>query len=144
VAVLTSEEKVEIWSPTTPSSKMLPTDNTKINAIAFNPTGQVLVTGGEDGSVKIWDTDSGSVMQVLPRAEPPEGGAVPAIGAVSDLAFNADGRSIAISRKNGTLQRWVFTNSEPLLSSVTKGDFSRVSFGSYGALVALEAEGTAV
>lgn len=71
--------------------------------VALSPNGQVLVSGARDGSLTIWDTDSGAKIQELPRLELP----------IEGLAFSPDGKLLASTSgdykqhtKPGTVKLW--------------------------------------
>src|SRR5262249_23116066 len=57
------------------------------STLAFSPDGRVLVTGGHDGSVRMWEVITGKqIFQCASHAEP-----------VSAVAFSPDGRTFASS-----------------------------------------------
>ncbi|KAG7266194.1 hypothetical protein CRUP_016970, partial [Coryphaenoides rupestris] len=56
----------------------------KVNAIALNPAGTLLVTGCKDGSVDIWDTASYCLLKQVPCHS----------GMVHHLSFSADSRHV--------------------------------------------------
>lgn len=39
--------------------------NMEITAMAFDPTGRRLITGGRDGSIKLWNFNNGACLSVL-------------------------------------------------------------------------------
>ena len=41
----------------------------KVWSIAFDPTGETLASGGDGKTVKLWDVDSGQLLQTLKPSE---------------------------------------------------------------------------
>lgn len=56
-----------------------------VNAIAFSPEGTRIASGGDDGTVRLWDTETGALLATLSREE----------GRVNAIAISPDGNSLA-------------------------------------------------
>jgi len=71
-----------------------------VNALAFSPDGKTLATGdgwlGRKGEVKLWDLDAG-IAQTLVGEFP---------NAILSLAFNPNGRIMAIGCYDGSVRLW--------------------------------------
>lgn len=67
-----------------------------IRTLAFSPDGRVLVTGGNDGTIRLWDVASGQVARTLSLHT----------GAVLSLAFSPDGRRLAAGLADRTVRLW--------------------------------------
>lgn len=67
-----------------------------INAIAFMPDGQQLVTAGEDGTARMWTTSDGVEQATL----------IGHTGPVLDVATANDGQRIATAGQDGTIRLW--------------------------------------
>jgi WD40 repeat protein len=68
----------------------------KLLCAVFSPDGAFLATGGEDKTVRIWDSNSGKAIRVL------EGHS----DAVLSIAFSPDGKTLASACKDGTVGLW--------------------------------------
>jgi WD40 repeat protein/serine/threonine protein kinase len=64
--------------------------------VAFNPTGQYLVSGSRDGIIKLWDAHTGEPLGIF-RAD----GAI-----VYSVAFSPDGRRLAAGCSDGMIKMW--------------------------------------
>ena len=67
-----------------------------VNAVAFNPVGQSVLSGGGDGTLILWDVSSGAVVQDFVGHQT----------TVTAVAFSPDGQSILSGTWDGTLTLW--------------------------------------
>ncbi|NJO01776.1 MAG: WD40 repeat domain-containing protein, partial [Bacteroidia bacterium] len=67
-----------------------------VNSLDFSPDGQYLVSGAEDGVLKIWDMSTGQEFKEL--TEPYTN--------ITKVRFSPDGKLIATSSKKGTISLW--------------------------------------
>ncbi|WP_437962676.1 pentapeptide repeat-containing protein (plasmid) [Sorangium sp. So ce119] len=66
------------------------------NAVAWNPSGDLLATGHHDGSVRLWDAVSGQAIR----------GMYGHLGPVNSVALSADGRTLASGSDDRTVRLW--------------------------------------
>ena len=70
--------------------------NGKVNAVAWSPNGNILATGGQDGTVRLWNPNSGVNFAVL-RGH---------TRAVTSVTFSSDGRTLASGSAAGDIRFW--------------------------------------
>ena len=116
VATASADFTARIWDVRTGSSHELAGHTGVLNALAFNRGGSLLATAGGDNDVRVWNGVSGKEVAVLRIHS----------GAVTDVAFSADGRWLASAgplaagiwetRKHGTwpaLPQYLVRGSAP-------------------------------
>lgn len=67
-----------------------------VNAVAFSPTENILASGGEDNTVKLWDVATGRLLKTL------EGHT----NEIYTVAFSPDGRTLASGSQDHTVKLW--------------------------------------
>jgi hypothetical protein len=102
-----------------------------LNAVAFAPDGQRLVTGGNDGTARVWDATSGQELSCL-RGHRSQ---------VMDVAFAPDGHWLVTGGMDGTARIWDIAGGRelrklqgqhtgPILAVAVTPDGKRVVTGS--------------
>ena len=77
----------------------------RVTAVAFSPNGSTSLTGGEDGTIRLWNNTAGELVRTPDTI---------AAGAVSSLAFSPDGSRYVYGASNGDVVM-METNSGALL-----------------------------
>ena len=68
----------------------------EVYAVSFSPNGRTLASGGEEGTILLWDVADGSAKATL------EGHT----GSVFSVSFSPDGRTLASGSRDGTIRLW--------------------------------------
>jgi WD40 repeat protein len=71
-----------------------------VNSVAFSPDGLLITSGSYDGTVRLWDVQTGKEIRRLERHRKAS-----AMGVLS-LTYSPDGRSIASGDHDGTVHLW--------------------------------------
>lgn len=108
------DDKVELWEVS--SEKLLVTFGNKQGArsVAFSPDGTKVLTGSNDGNVRLWDASNGKLLSTF---SPYRQISRPSERGVTSVAFSPDGLKILAGFWNGTMQQYTMKrkNAKPLI-----------------------------
>jgi WD40 repeat protein len=68
----------------------------RVNAVAFSPDGQMILTGSDDDAALLWEVHTGQ----------PLGGPMPHKGPVRSVAFGPDGQTFLTGSDDNTARLW--------------------------------------
>jgi WD40 repeat protein len=123
----------------TPRNARLNARRLNLVTLAFSPDGRFLASGGEDGSLGVWDLSTGHLAASKPAHR----------GRLACVAFSPDGRVLASGGWDGLVRLWdVAPGSTPGRELVTfdwrHGWISAVAFSPDGMTAAVGGEGAVV
>jgi WD40 repeat protein/class 3 adenylate cyclase len=101
-------------------------------AVAFDSSGARAVTGGQDGTIRLWD-----VAEPTSIFDPDTSILSGHVGPVHGVAFSPDGALIASAGEDGTVRLWSANNGDELGASSGEADgYRRIAFSPDGSRVA--------
>ena len=67
-----------------------------VYSVSFSPEGQTLASGSDDGTVRLWDVNTGNLLHTLTAHR----------GSVYSVSFSPDGRTLASGSFDHTVLLW--------------------------------------
>lgn len=111
----TDKQGLQLWKVSQDGvfkdKKLLLGHHMHIRSLTFNNSGTLLASGSRDGSVKIWNTDTGKLKTTLAGHK----------GEASTLAFHPSENLIATGSWNGIIRLWDIEASHVLLQKTYHG-----------------------
>ena len=105
---------VHLWAaPYKKSHTTLKGHTKKINVLAFTPNGKMIASGSDDGTIRVWDTSTGTQMLSIPSRK------------TNSLAFSEDSKILASSNP-GNIQLWDVGTGTQLKSLKAENDSGTV------------------
>jgi WD40 repeat protein/tRNA A-37 threonylcarbamoyl transferase component Bud32 len=105
----------------------------RILAVAFHPEENIIASGGEDETIRLWNAASGKLVQILPADKTGSNGHR---NGVLALAFSPDGRSLASGSYDKTVRIWNWATTESRVFKGHAGTINGVAFSPNGRQIA--------
>ena len=120
---------IELWNLRTGTrTATLEVQEFPVTSVSFGPDGTALVSGEEDGSVRLWDLEAGTNPQTFMHG-----------GEVGSVSFSPDGRTAVSASADGTVRLW--DTSSGASGPILEGEGYQVSSVSYSPDGAIFASG---
>jgi RNA polymerase sigma factor (sigma-70 family) len=98
-----------------------------VKAVRFAPDGRAVASAGADGVIRLWEADTGRVLQTLAGHR----------GPVHALAFAPDGKTLASAGEDGTVRLWGLAPGAPRRTSYAHtGPVRALAFSTDGKVLA--------
>jgi RNA polymerase sigma factor (sigma-70 family) len=96
-----------------------------IKALAFSPDGKMLATGGEDGSIRLLQANSGKILRQIKTQNQ----------AVLALAFSSDGKTLASAGKDQHIRLWDVQSGKQIFQGKHDDWISTLAISPQGKLI---------
>ncbi|NMF61475.1 AAA-like domain-containing protein [Brasilonema octagenarum] len=101
LALATAGSDIKLLNLANNKTAILRGHNNAILSLAYSPNGQFLVSGGEDGTIKLWQSNASFNFQLSQTIQAHS-------ARIWDLAFSPDGQFIASASADGTIKLWTW------------------------------------
>nr|MDO8083625.1 hypothetical protein [Candidatus Sigynarchaeum springense] len=101
----------------------------RVNTVAFSPNGDILASGSQDYTTRLWEARSGNLLGMLKGHE----------AQVSSIAFSPDGSKVVTCSYDSSVRIWAVPTGEPqhvLRVDASSEPFTSVAFSPDGSMVA--------
>lgn len=88
--------RIKLWDPFTQELRITLAAETAVYALALSPDGHYLASGGYDGMVRVWEVETGTLLQRMYWQ----------LGPVQAIAISPDGQFLAAGGFDGTIKIW--------------------------------------
>jgi WD40 repeat protein len=99
--------------------------NYSVNTVAFSPDGQIIASGSDDATIKIWQRD-GSILKTIHNNQQK----------VDEVSFHPDGKIIASANNDGSIKLWNLEGNLIKTIAAHTGKVKTVTFSPDGQLIA--------
>lgn len=129
VLVTGNGDAAVVWDTVTEKAKFTLThDSGRSTTAAWAPDGNTLLTGALDGSVRLWDARTGTLVRTF---------GAPNGGVVYTVAYSPDSRRIAVGQHDGRVSLWDAAQGNQILAFAgeSKHPVARLEYSPDGAFI---------
>jgi len=83
-----------------------------VNSVVFSPDGRQILSGSSDGTIKLWDIDTGRELRTFSGHK----------GRVESVAFSPDGKKILSASSDGTVRLWDVSTGKEIAQFISFDD----------------------
>lgn len=99
-----SSNAIKLWNPRTGTLSRTLSEHSQVWSLAFNPDGQILASGSQDGTLNLWNWRTGELIRTLRHSDP-----------VIDVVFSPDGQTLSSGLDLGSnIRLWNWRSGEPI------------------------------
>jgi len=103
----------------------------RVNAVAINPAGTILASGGEDTTIRLWNAADGTLLRTLKGHT----------GSINSLSFSPGGKILASAGADGNIKLWSLPGGELVKTISTSRSVNCVRVSPGGSLLAFSGLG---
>ncbi|MGA2490416.1 MAG: hypothetical protein ABSF99_09595 [Anaerolineales bacterium] len=103
-----------------------------VTSLAFSPDGNTLASGGQDGTIRLWNLKTGAQIRLLDRlSDVVRGSSVPV--RIGCIAFSPDGKFLVSGEEDGMIRFWNGTNGIEIAAiQGHRGEVNSLDFNATG------------
>ena len=110
MAVATADKKISVYNYNSRTVSLAQEAGAVTRCLAYSPSGERLVTGGDDGTVRIWDANSGKELRHFANGSK----------GVTAIAATPDGKQIVTGGSDGVLRVWAMPREKPVTKTAAR------------------------
>lgn len=139
---IVSDDSIRLWNFVSGNIHLFLPGSTAITDLAFSPDGRTLAAADQDARVMLWDSQSGSALQVLAGHQDSANALslIPILGShpnsIDTLAFSPDGRILATGGQGVRVKLWDIATGQEQASLPNKIHVTDLAFSPDGKTLA--------
>jgi len=129
IATASRDGTIKLWQQDGTLIDTLSGHQDWVNTISFSPNSELLASGGEDSTVRLWqiNREGGKEVKIIQDHQ----------DIITDVSFSSDGKYLATAAGNGMVKLWQTSNSNLIKSYPHQTQINSLSFSPDGKLLAV-------